>query len=116
MKRNSLEAQPMLKSDIVAMDVHRILAATQSGKITHNAKLNHNGQLQQFLRSIPQSTVVFEMPDTWWLIDPLEELGHDIKALHPQGVRLIAQSCKKTGKNDVETLAHIARLGPYPCV
>ena len=89
---------------------------TQSGKITHNAKLNHNGQLQRFLRSIPQSTVVFEMSGTWWLIDLLEELGHDIKALHPQGVRLIAQSCKKTDKNDAETLAHIARLGPCPCV
>jgi len=111
----------MINNTIVALDVHKkfswvVTMNTESGKITHNARLNHNGQLQQYLRSIPQSTVVFEMSGTWWLIDLLEELGHDIKALHPQGVRLIAQSCKKTDRNDAETLAHIARLGPCPCV
>ena len=68
----------MIKANIVALDVHKkfswvVTMNTQSGKITHNAKLNHNGQLQQFLHSIPQSTVVFEMSGTWWLIDLLEE-------------------------------------------
>jgi len=90
---------------------------TESGKITHSAKLYHNSQLQHFLQSLPEeSSVVFEMSGAWWLIDLLEELRHDIRALHPQAIRLIAQSCKKTDRNDAETLAHIARLGPCPSV
>ena len=116
-----LEVYAMTKDIIVALDVHKkfswvVTMCTKTGDIIYSAKLSHNGRLQNFLRSIPQSTVVLEMSGTWWLIDLLEGLGHNVKALHPQAVRLIAQSAKKTDKNDAEILAHIARLGPCPCV
>ena len=107
----------------IGLDIHRkfiqVCVMDQMGLVSQELRLQlqEPQQVRDFFAGFdPQTTeAVMEATIGWmWLADELEALGIQVHLAHMQGVRLIAESRRKTDKIDARTLANLLRLDFVP--
>jgi len=107
----------------IGLDIHRkfiqVCVMDQMGLVSQQLRLELQEPelLRQFFAGFDaQSTeVVMEATIGWmWLADELQALGISVHLAHMQGVRLIAESRRKTDKIDARILADLLRTDFLP--
>lgn len=106
----------------VGVDFHkrfsRIVVLDDAGETLDRQTLYHDdraGLVEYFQDKAGSAVVTVEAVRGWyWLYELLEELGVEMKLVHPRKVRLIAESTVKTDTVDACTLAQLERTGFLP--
>jgi transposase len=107
----------------IGLDIHRkfiqVCVMDQMGLVSEERRLElrEPEQVRQFFAGFdPQaSEAVMEATIGWmWLADLLEDLGIEVHLAHMQGVRLIAESRRKTDRIDARVLADLLRTNFLP--
>lgn len=107
----------------IGLDIHRkfiqVCVMDQMGVVSQELRLEleEPDQLREFFRGFdPQdSQAVMEATIGWmWLADELQALGIEVHLAHMQGVRLIAESHRKTDRIDARILADLLRTDFLP--
>jgi len=105
----------------VGLDVHKTYnqacVMDESGEIIKEQKfLNTKEELDQFLETIPEDSVIgIEACSVWQAIyGEIESKGFDVRLAHPMDTQLIAKSKVKTDKIDAQALAKLLRLDEFP--
>ena len=106
----------------VGLDMHkrfsRIVVLDDAGETVEQQTLYHNdreGLVEYFRDKAGKAVVTVEAVLGWyWLYELLEELGVEMRLVHPRKVRLIAESTVKTDTIDAGTLAQLERTGFLP--
>ncbi len=80
----------------VGVDVHKrvsqIAVLSANGELTQHRLENDRLRVQRFFEEVPApARVAIEASGTWWwLVDLLEQLGHEPVLSHPKQTRAIA--------------------------
>lgn len=107
----------------IGLDIHRkfiqVCVMDQLGLVSGQLRLElqEPEQVREFFGAFdPQATcAVMEASIGWmWLADLLEGLGIEVHLAHMQGVRLIAESRRKTDRIDARILADLLRTNFLP--
>jgi len=106
----------------VGLDMHKrfseVAVLDDAGTVVDRQKLYHSDRdrMAEYFRPMAgKAVVVVEAMRSWyWLYEFLEGLGLEVKLVHPQKVRLIAESTVKTDKIDAVVLAQLERTGFLP--
>jgi hypothetical protein len=82
----------------VGVDLHKrvsqVAVLSEEGEITQARFANDSEELAQFFQRIPPAKVAIEASSTWWwLVDLLEDLGHQPFLSHPKQTKAIASAC-----------------------
>ena len=104
----------------VDLDKHssQIALLTKDGEIAQQRLPNDADVLTKFFgRLPPQTPIAIEASGTWWwLIDLLEQLGHQPVLSHPKQTKAIAAARLKNDRVDAERLALLLRGDLLPTV
>jgi transposase len=105
----------------VGVDLHKqvsqVAVLTEEGEITQTRLENDPELVEGFFRKIPPAKVAIEASGTWWwLVDLLEDLGHQPVLSHPKQTKAIASARLKNDKVDAERLALLLRGDLLPTV
>lgn len=102
------------------IDLHKKFSAicimNQEGQVMEQTKVFHQtGQLENYFKAKDPLVCVLEPVDNWgWVVDALQELGHEVHLANTYKVRLIAEARVKTDKVDARILADLLRTGFLP--
>lgn len=102
------------------IDLHKKFSAIcimdKEGHVMEQTKVFHQtGQLENYFKTKEPLTCVLEPVDNWgWVVDALQELGHEVHLANTYKVRLIAEARVKTDKVDARILADLLRTGFLP--
>jgi transposase len=98
------------------MDVHRkrtqVAVLDEDGTELVNSNVDNGSvAMRELLEDLPRGTeVAFEAGYGWsWVLDLLQDLGHEPHLAHPGGCRAIASARLKNDRVDARTLAHLLR-------
>ena len=96
----------------------QIAVLTEDGEIAQQRLPNDAARLAKFFAELPpQTPVAIEASGTWWwLVDLLEELGHQPVLSHPKQTKAIAAARLKNDRVDAERLALLLRGDLLPRV
>jgi transposase len=96
----------------------QIAVLTEEGEIAQQRLPNDPGRLEKFFAELPPHTpVAIEASGTWWwLVDLLEQLGHDPILSHPKQTKASAAARLKNDRVDAERLALLLRGDLLPTV
>ena len=106
----------------VGVDLHKqtsqIALLTKDGELTQHRLANDVARLEQFFAQLPPKTpIAIEASGTWWwLVDLLENLGHQPVLSHPKQTKAIAAARLKNDRVDAQRLALLLRGGLLPTV
>ena len=106
----------------VGVDVHKrvsqIAVLSANGELTQHRLENDRFRVQQFFAQVPApARVAIEASGTWWwLVDLLEQLGHQPVLSHPKQTRAIAAARLKNDRVDAERLVQLLRGDLLPTV
>lgn len=77
---------------------------------------NERRVVQKFIRSLAGKVQVGceTCPNTYWLVEVLEEIGVSLSVAHAGKLKLIAESRQKTDKIDARVIAESKRAGFFP--
>ena len=106
----------------VGVDLHKrvsqIAVLSPTGEVTQHRLENDRLQVQQFFARVPApARVAIEASGMWWwLVDLLEELGHQPVLSHPKQTRAIAVARLKNDRVDAERLVQLLRGDLLPTV
>src|SRR5574337_1040041 len=98
--------------DHVGVDVHtrlsQIAVLRANGELTQHRLENDRLQVHRFFAEVPApARVAIEASGTWWwLVDVLEQLGHEPVLSHPTQTRAIAAARLKHDRVDAERLVY----------
>lgn len=83
----------------------------EEGEVCERAQLKTTEEaLRKRFAGMERVRIVLEVgTHSPWMSRLLESLGHEVVVANAHRVRLIAQSTKKTDRNDAETLARLGR-------
>ena len=106
----------------VGLDMHKrfseLAVVDDRGGLRDRKTLRHNdrpGMVDYFRPLSGKAVVAVEAVRNWyWLYELLEELGVEVKLVHPRKVRLIAESKNKSDRVDALVLAQLERVGYLP--
>lgn len=106
----------------VGLDMHKrfseVAVLNDRGEVENRQTLHHDNRAEmvEYFRPLAGKAVVtVEAVRNWyWLYELLEELGVDMRLVHPRKVRLIAESKNKTDKIDALILAQLERTEFLP--
>ena len=96
----------------------QIAVLTDDGEIVQQRLPNDAGGLTKFFAQLPpQTPVAIEASGTWWwLVDLLEQLGHQPVLSNPKQTKAIAAARLKNDRVDAERLAVLLRGDLLPTV
>lgn len=106
----------------VGVDLHKrvsqIAVLSPNGEVTQHRLENDRLRVQQFFAQVPApARVAIEASGTWWwLVDLLEQLGHQPVLSHPKQTRAIAAARLKNDRVDAERLVQLLRGDLLPTV
>ena len=106
----------------VGVDLHKrvsqIAVLSANGEVTQHRLENDRLQVQRFFEQVPApARVAIEASGTWWwLVDLLEQLGHQPVLSHPKQTRAIAAARLKNDRVDAERLVQLLRGDLLPTV
>jgi transposase len=106
----------------IGIDLHRkflqVAVLDEQGEEQFNGRfsMEDEDELGDLFRAFePGTPAVVEATMGWmWLTDLLEGMGFDVRLAHMKGVKVIAQSRRKTDKIDARVLAQLLRTGFLP--
>ena len=103
------------------VDLHKrmsqIAVLSDEGRITQRRVPNDAAQVGRFFHGLPPARVAIEASGTWWwLVDLLEELGHQPVLSHPRLAASSARCTREPPKAIVVRLRCISEDGPVPGV
>jgi transposase len=99
----------------VGVDLHKrvsqIAVLRANGELTQHRLENDRRRVQRFVEEVPvPARVAIEASGTWWwLVDLLEQLGHQPVLSHPKQTRAIAAVRLKNDRVDAERLVQLLR-------
>lgn len=106
----------------VGVDLHKrmsqIAVLRANGELTQHRLENDRALVQRFFEEVPApARVAIEASGTWWwLVDLLEQLGHEPVLSHPKQIRAIAAARLKNDRVDAERLVQLLRGDLLPTV
>lgn len=107
----------------IGCDVHKkysvFVAMDDRGKTIRPKRVEHNrASFRSFLASLPMgSPIAVETTGNWyWIIDEMEQAGHNPKLAHAARSKLMMGQINKTDKLDANGLAMLLRNGTLPSV
>jgi transposase len=104
----------------VDLDKHnsQIAVLTEDGEVVQHRLANDVPGLEKFFAQLPPHTpIALEASGTWWwLVDLLEQLGHQPVLSHPKQTKAIAAARLKNDRVDAERLALLLRGDLLPTV
>src|SRR5262245_7688248 len=106
----------------VGIDLHKyvsqIARLEESGELTQTRLNNDREEIRRFFEAIPApAKVAIEASGTWWwIVDLLEELGHQPILSNPKQTKAIAAARLKNDRVDAERLAVLLRGDLLPTV
>jgi transposase len=106
----------------VGVDLHKqisqVAVLTPEGDVKQHRLKNEVGAVQQFFAALPSpARVAIEASGTWWwLVDLLEQLGHQPVLSHPKQTKAIAAARLKNDRVDAARLALLLRGDLLPTV
>ncbi len=106
----------------VGIDLHKqtsqVAVLTDAGELTQHRLPNDQATIEAFFRTVPRpARIAIEATGTWWwLVDLLQDLGHDVALSHPKQTRAIAAARLKNDRVDAERLALLLRANLLPTV
>ena len=106
----------------VGVDLHKrvsqIAVLSANGEVTQHRLENDRLRVQRFFEQVPApARVAIEASGTWWwLVDLLEQLGHEPVLSHPKQTRAIAAARLKNDRVDAERLVQLLRGDLLPTV
>ena len=106
----------------VGVDLHKrvsqIAVLSANGEVTQHRLENDRLQVHRFFAQVPApARVAIEASGTWWwLVDLLEQLGHQPVLSHPKQTRAIAAARLKNDRVDAERLVQLLRGDLLPTV
>src|SRR5499426_1811471 len=106
----------------VGIDLHKhvsqIARLEESGELTQTRLNNDREEIRRFFEAIPApAKVAIEASGTWWwIVDLLEELGHQPVLSNPKQTKAIAAARLKNERVDAERLAVLLRGDLLPTV
>ena len=106
----------------VGVDLHKrvsqIAVLSANGELTQHRLENDRRRVQRFVEEVPvPARVAIEASGTWWwLVDLLEQLGHQPVLSHPKQTRAIAAARLKNDRVDAERLVQLLRGDLLPTV
>lgn len=106
----------------VGVDLHKrvsqIAVLTDEGTVTQHRLDNERTSIQRFFEQIPApAQVAIEATGTWWwLVDLLEQLGHQPRLSHPKQTKAIAAARLKNDRVDAERLVRLLKGDLLPTV
>jgi transposase len=111
-----------LMDQFIGVDIHRkflqVCVMDSEGLVSDEIRLEMDdpSSIVDFFGRFPaQTPVVVEATCGWmWLADLLESLGLDVRLAHMKGVRVIAESRRKTDRIDARVLADLMRTNYLP--
>jgi transposase len=105
----------------VGMDVHRkrtqvAVLRIDGTEVLNRSVSNSPEELIPVLGSLqPGTPVAFEAAYGWgWVVETLDELGHEAHLVHPSRCKAIASARLKNDKVDARTIAHLLRTDLLP--
>jgi transposase len=98
--------------------VSQIAVLSANGELTQHRLENDRARVHRFFAQVPApARVAIEASGTWWwLVDLLEQLGHQPVLSHPKQTRAIAAARLKTDRVDAERLVQLLRGDLLPTV
>ncbi|MBI1744548.1 transposase [Candidatus Acetothermia bacterium] len=106
----------------IGVDLHKrvsqIAVLTEEGTVTQHRLDNERTNIQRFFEQIPvPARVAIEACGTWWwLVDLLEQLGHQPVLSHPKETKAIASARLKNDRVDADRLARLLKADLLPQV
>ena len=107
----------------IGCDVHKkysvFSAVDDRGKTLHHRRVEHDrDNFRLFLDSLPTgSPIAVETTGNWyWIIDEMEQAGHNPTLAHAAKSKLMMGQINKTDKLDANGLAMLLRNGTLPSV
>jgi transposase len=106
----------------VGIDLHKhvsqVARLDESGELNQTRLDNDREQIKRYFRAIPTpAKVAIEASGTWWwIVDLLEELGHQPVLSNPKQTKAIAAARLKNDRVDAERLAVLLRGDLLPTV
>ncbi len=106
----------------VGIDLHKhvsqIARLEENGELNQTRIENDREQIRRFFEAIPApAKVAIEASGTWWwIVDLLEELGHQPVLSNPKQTKAIASARLKNDRVDAERLAVLLRGDLLPTV
>src|SRR5205807_2453583 len=96
----------------------QIAVLSEDGEIVQHRLANDAARLEKFFADLPPHTpIAIEASGTWWwLVDLLEELGHQPVLSNPKQTKAIAAARLKNDRVDAERLALLLRGDLLPRV
>jgi transposase len=107
--------------DCIGIDLHK--------KFLQVARLSSEGELKEvrlttvrtevrgYFKRLARSRVAIEATGSWWwLVDILEDLGHEVFLSHPKQTKAIASARVKNDRVDAKTLAYLLQADLLPKV
>jgi transposase len=103
------------------VDLHsrssQVCVVNEEGELLVNRKVPN--RIEDILRVLepfgPRISVAVESTFNWyWLVDGLQDAGHDIHLGHPLKLAMISKAKVKTDRRDAWTLARLLRAGDFP--
>jgi len=91
----------------------------EKGPLGRPVRVEHNPELfRRFLEDLPErTTIAVETIGSWyWMIDAMEEAGHNPILTHARKAKLMMGQVNKTDKLDAEGLAQLLKNGTLPGV
>lgn len=107
----------------IGCDVHKkysvFAAVDDRGKTLHHRRVEHDrNNFRLFLDNLPKgSPIAVETTGNWyWIIDEMEQAGHNPTLAHAAKSKLMMGQINKTDKLDANGLAMLLRNGTLPSV
>jgi transposase len=96
----------------------QIAVLTEDGEVVQQRLANDAVRLEKFFAQLPPKTpIAIEASGTWWwLVDLLQQLGHQPVLSHPKQTKAIAAARLKNDRVDAERLALLLRGDLLPTV
>jgi transposase len=95
----------------------QIAVRNGDGELTQHRLANNPVTVAEFFAKLPPARVAIEASGTWWwLVDLLEDLGHQPVLSHPKQTKAIAAARLKNDRVDAERLLLLLRADLLPTV
>lgn len=103
------------------IDLHarssQVCVIDEAGEVQLNRKVPNRlegivSELEAF--DAPVSVAVESTFNWYWLVDGLQDAGHDVHLGHPLKIAMITRAKVKTDRRDAHTLARLLRSGDFP--